>query len=306
TPQAGYYLTTGGWTWNNSLRWDLPDGVILGNLTGITNWASPISLAALTSRLPLFTSVADGIVPASGGGSVNFLRADGAWAMPPVLFPNINIVEFNGPQSSVYVPSPGLAYAVVECFGMGGNGGGVATGSATVLAIGCGGGSGGYSRSTLTAAQIGASQNVVVGNNPGTPGAYAGPTWFGPTQATALVLAYGGQNSGQSNGATVFSGPGNGGQQGIGEIAQAGTPGHTPSILPIGTTGTWLGYSGQGGSLVGGGGPSVNQTGGFATAGSNATGVSGGGSGAIANLLVATLPGGLGGGGRCVITEFIF
>lgn len=31
----------------------------------------------------LFTSTASGIVPASGGGSTNFLRADGSWAAPP-------------------------------------------------------------------------------------------------------------------------------------------------------------------------------------------------------------------------------
>ena len=30
-----------------------------------------------------FTAVLAGIVPASGGGTANFLRADGAWAAPP-------------------------------------------------------------------------------------------------------------------------------------------------------------------------------------------------------------------------------
>lgn len=32
---------------------------------------------------PVFTSSAGGSVPASGGGTVNFLRADGTWAVPP-------------------------------------------------------------------------------------------------------------------------------------------------------------------------------------------------------------------------------
>jgi hypothetical protein len=32
----------------------------------------------------LFTTVASGVVPASGGGTSNFMRADGAWAAPPV------------------------------------------------------------------------------------------------------------------------------------------------------------------------------------------------------------------------------
>ena len=34
------------------------------------------------AQLPLFTSIADGAVSASGGGTTNFLRADGAWAAP--------------------------------------------------------------------------------------------------------------------------------------------------------------------------------------------------------------------------------
>jgi len=32
--------------------------------------------------LPLFTSTEDGLAPASGGGTTNFLRADGTWAAP--------------------------------------------------------------------------------------------------------------------------------------------------------------------------------------------------------------------------------
>lgn len=34
------------------------------------------------ARLPVFTSVAAGVAPASGGGTTNFLRADGTWAAP--------------------------------------------------------------------------------------------------------------------------------------------------------------------------------------------------------------------------------
>ena len=30
-----------------------------------------------------FTSSTEGVVPASGGGTSNFLRADGTWALPP-------------------------------------------------------------------------------------------------------------------------------------------------------------------------------------------------------------------------------
>ena len=30
-----------------------------------------------------FTSTSEGVVPQSGGGTTNFLRADGIWALPP-------------------------------------------------------------------------------------------------------------------------------------------------------------------------------------------------------------------------------
>ena len=36
-----------------------------------------------TERIDLFTSALKGVVPCSGGGTANFLRADGTWAPPP-------------------------------------------------------------------------------------------------------------------------------------------------------------------------------------------------------------------------------
>lgn len=46
-----------------------------GFLAGLTN-------AALTALIDLFNSTTAGVVPASGGGTSDFLRADGAWAVP--------------------------------------------------------------------------------------------------------------------------------------------------------------------------------------------------------------------------------
>jgi hypothetical protein len=48
------------------------------------NWFSDVfdALNAATSAT-LFTDTTAGIVPASGGGIVNFLRADGVWSAPP-------------------------------------------------------------------------------------------------------------------------------------------------------------------------------------------------------------------------------
>jgi hypothetical protein len=53
-------------------------GVITVTKTGGVNFGPYAT--ALT--LPVFTSGAAGVVPASGGGTANFMRADGAWAPP--------------------------------------------------------------------------------------------------------------------------------------------------------------------------------------------------------------------------------
>ena len=46
--------------------------------------ATPIDLTAaqLNAMLPIFTSTLNGLAPSSGGGTINFLRADGIWAAP--------------------------------------------------------------------------------------------------------------------------------------------------------------------------------------------------------------------------------
>ena len=55
---------------------------IIGNNTGSS--ATPIALtqAQVTAMLNQFSSTLQGVVPASGGGTTNFLRADGTWAAP--------------------------------------------------------------------------------------------------------------------------------------------------------------------------------------------------------------------------------
>lgn len=62
---------------------NLPANTIIGNNTGIS--ATPLALTTtqVTAMLNLFTSSLQGLVPASGGGTTNFLRADGTFATPP-------------------------------------------------------------------------------------------------------------------------------------------------------------------------------------------------------------------------------
>ena len=56
-----------------------------GQSTDLSYTAATRVLASSTgtdATLPLFTSTEAGLVAASGGGTTNFLRADGTWAAP--------------------------------------------------------------------------------------------------------------------------------------------------------------------------------------------------------------------------------
>lgn len=55
---------------------------IKGNNTAGTANALDLTVAQVNAILPVFTSTLNGLAPLSGGGTTNFLRADGTWAVP--------------------------------------------------------------------------------------------------------------------------------------------------------------------------------------------------------------------------------
>ncbi|WP_246395641.1 discoidin domain-containing protein [Gluconacetobacter tumulisoli] len=61
----------------------LANGTVLGNASGATAPAAALTPAQLTALVQPFTAGLPGAVPASGGGTAHFLRADGTWAAPP-------------------------------------------------------------------------------------------------------------------------------------------------------------------------------------------------------------------------------
>lgn len=73
---------------------------IVGNNTGSS--ATPIALTGTqtTAMLDVFTSSAKGLVPASGGGTTNFLRADGTFAAPAGGGGNLNLCVVSYPLDS--------------------------------------------------------------------------------------------------------------------------------------------------------------------------------------------------------------
>lgn len=58
-------------------------GTFLGRVTAATGNVEALTGTQATTLLDVFTTSLKGVVPASGGGTTNFLRADGAWAAPP-------------------------------------------------------------------------------------------------------------------------------------------------------------------------------------------------------------------------------
>ena len=56
---------------------------IKGNSTAGTANASDLTGAQVNTILPVFTSSLNGLAPSSGGGTTNYLRADGTWVAPP-------------------------------------------------------------------------------------------------------------------------------------------------------------------------------------------------------------------------------
>src|SRR5260221_2217935 len=97
---------------------------------GLTASPSPI-VGAGTITLNAFTSGLPGGVLASGGGTTNFLRADGTWAAPGGFgHPVITVFTSNG----TYTPGGGITTTCVLAVGPGGGGGGgaqIASGTAS-------------------------------------------------------------------------------------------------------------------------------------------------------------------------------
>lgn len=61
---------------------DMPTNYLKGRQTAGTGPVQDLSATVVTSMLDTVTTTTKGLAPASGGGTTNFLRADGAWAVP--------------------------------------------------------------------------------------------------------------------------------------------------------------------------------------------------------------------------------
>jgi hypothetical protein len=70
-------------TVSNTEAADMPTARIKGRVTAGTGDPEDLTGTQATTLLDVFTSSLKGLAPSSGGGSTNYLRADGTWAVPP-------------------------------------------------------------------------------------------------------------------------------------------------------------------------------------------------------------------------------
>lgn len=63
---------------------NIATAIIKGRVTAGTGAVEDLTVTQVTALLNLFSSTLKGLVPLSGGGTANYLRADGTWAPPPV------------------------------------------------------------------------------------------------------------------------------------------------------------------------------------------------------------------------------
>ena len=75
---------------------------LLGRVSGAGGDPEELTGTQVTALLDAVTSGAKGLAPASGGGTTNFLRADGSWAAPPgASFSPANCYRYNGATQSI-------------------------------------------------------------------------------------------------------------------------------------------------------------------------------------------------------------
>jgi hypothetical protein len=84
---------------------DIATASFLGRTTAATGDPEVLTAAQATALLNVFTSTLKGLVPASGGGTTNFLRADGTFAAPPSGGGPVLIAGASGAANSAAAPS---------------------------------------------------------------------------------------------------------------------------------------------------------------------------------------------------------
>lgn len=98
----------------NAKQANMAANTIKGNNSGSSASPADLTSAQATAMLDTFTSGAKGLVSASGGGSTNFLRADGAWRAPSVaaaVLSNANTSNVTCSAADTYITGSSINLA---------------------------------------------------------------------------------------------------------------------------------------------------------------------------------------------------
>jgi hypothetical protein len=152
-----------------------------GRATAGTGDPEDLTGTQATALLDTFTSTLKGLVPASGGGTSNYLRADGTWASPAGGSADgtlLDILIYTASGSFTKATYSGLQFVIAHVVGAGGGGAGC-DGTASQVSRGSAGGAGAYAWKKIAAASLSTSETVTVGTggaggaagaNDGSPG----------------------------------------------------------------------------------------------------------------------------------------
>lgn len=232
-------------TVTNAMLANMAAFTVKGNNTAAP--AAPIDLtqAQATALLNLFTSSLQGLVPASGGGTTTFLRADGTFAAPAVptgktLLRRSTLTSASGTSVA---SAAGCTLAVARIVGVGGGSGGIAA----VAGASSGGGAGSYAEFQTTTIPV---NWAIAWGTPGAAGTTV-PTAGGDgtdttfSDGTTTVTVPGGKGSAAGQALPGIPAPGAGGAAPTN--ATAGSAGQAGFPAALGTA-TVLGVSGAGAS----------------------------------------------------------
>lgn len=140
---AGKFLTTDG----STVSWATVSGTGTVTSVGVSSANAAISVSGspvttsgtITVTANTFTTGAPGVVPASGGGTTNFLRADGTWAAPTGGSGTVTSVSSSGGTTGLTLTTtnptttPSLTLAGTLALTNGGTGATSASGARTSL-----------------------------------------------------------------------------------------------------------------------------------------------------------------------------
>lgn len=98
---------------DNTKLAQVASGIVLGRATAATGNVENLTGTQVTALLNAFTTTLKGLAPASGGGTTNFLRADGTWAAPAggaaAVIGNGNTADVVANAADTYLAGSSLA-----------------------------------------------------------------------------------------------------------------------------------------------------------------------------------------------------